>query len=215
MDITAEDFVSVVQDGFWIVGEDDLYLSAIFADELGIELNVVHAGEWMQHTAKQFTVFGFGQNIAPWIYALFVEQFLVDQMVAYFVSREAKHQNDFLCTSGNAFEADRETVAAEDWEDDTDGLSAQLCFDIGSDVVDMSIVALCTGDNCLGDSDNIFVMEGESFALACSQYGIDNDLCQVVTFADNRRTNASGYGTYQSFHKMTPLFHVKYFVGMR
>ena len=72
-------------------------------DELGIELNVVHTSKWVQNAAEQLTILLFGQNVAPWVYTLFIQQIFVDQMVAYFVSREAEHQDNFLCTSCNTF----------------------------------------------------------------------------------------------------------------
>ena len=57
----------------------------------------------MQNAAEQLTILLFGQNVAPWVYTLFIQQIFVDQMVAYFVSREAEHQDNLLCTSRNTF----------------------------------------------------------------------------------------------------------------
>jgi len=206
VDVAGQHLVGVVEDGLWIVGKNDFYLSAAFTNQLGVKFNIVYTGEWVQHLAEQLAVFCFGQHVAPWVDALFVEQLLVDKVVADLISREAEHQNDLFCAAGNALEADRKAVAAQDREDDTDGFSAKFVFDIGSDVIDVRIVSLCACNDRLGYSDNISVVEGKAFAFACCQDRIDDDFCKVVTFADDGRTNAAGYGTYQSFHNQNPLF---------
>ena len=82
MDIAVQNVFGVVQNGFSVVGEDDLAFCASFFDEAAVEFQIVNAGEWVENFAEQFAVLSFGQYVGPWVNAFFVQQFFVDQMVA-------------------------------------------------------------------------------------------------------------------------------------
>ena len=81
-----------------------------------------------------------------------------------------------------------------------------LFFDIGSDVIDVRIVSLCACNDRLGYSDNISVVEGKAFCF-CLLPGQNRRrfFARSSPSADDGRTNAAGYGTYQSFHNQKSL----------
>ena len=127
-------------------------------------------------------------------------------MVAHLICREAEHQHNLLCASGNSLQADRKAVAAQNREDYADGLAAQLCADICRNIINVSVVALCASYYCLCYCYYILVVKIKSLAAACCQNRIHYDFCQIVPFTDDGCAHAAGYSTYQSFHNKNPLF---------
>ena len=62
-----------------------------------------------------------------------------------------------------------EPVPAQDGEDESDGVAAILRMHISGNIIDGSVVALSTGYNGLGNSDDIPVVQGDVFSLDCVQ----------------------------------------------
>ena len=85
MDIAVQHFVRIFQDGFRMVGEDYFHFRAAGFHQLFIIIHVIHAGEFMNRSAKELPVFFQRQDIAERIHAGFVNLIQAYQMVAYFI----------------------------------------------------------------------------------------------------------------------------------
>ena len=159
----------------------------------------------MHGVAEQLTVLLQGQHVGVGIDALLVKHIQIDQMVAHLVGRIAEHQDDLLGALGDAAQADGETVAAEDREDDADGLTAQLGTHVVGNVIHAAVVALRAGDDSLGHRDDVAVTGSKLTAIGRSHDAIGHDLHQIIAFTDDRRTNAHGNSTNHSAHISTLL----------
>ena len=84
--------------------------------------------------------------------------------------------------------------------------AAQLCLYVGCNVVDCSIVALCTGDDSLGYGDDIAVTDFKLLSLSGFENGIGYDGGKIITAADNGSANTAGDCAYCSFHKLIKPF---------
>mgnify|MGYP007077072205 FL=1 len=77
---------------------------------------------------------------------------------------------------------------------------------ISGNIIDGSVVALSTGYNGLGNSDDIPVVQGDVFSLDCVQNRVDHDLGNIIPLTDNGCANAAGNGTNGPLHSGKLLF---------
>ena len=204
MDIAGDDVLRVVEDRARVVREHELDLGAAGADQIAVELDVVHAGERVLFITEQLAVLLKRQHVAHGIDALLVQQILVEEMVAHLVGGVAELQHDLLRAHRDAAQADREAVAAQDREHDADGAAAELGADVRRDVLHGGVVALRAGHDGLGHGDHVAVAHGKAEAVLRRrglQHAVDHDLSQIVALADDRRADASGNSTYHSIHE--------------
>ena len=78
---------------------------------------------------------------------------------------------------------------------------------ISGNIIDGSVVALSTGYNGLGNSDDIPVVQGDVFSLGCVQNRVDHDLGNIIALTDNGCANAAGNGTNGPLHSGKLLFY--------
>ena len=78
---------------------------------------------------------------------------------------------------------------------------------ISGNIIDGSVVALSTGYNGLGNSDDIPVVQGDVFSLDCVQNRVDHDLGNIIALTDNGCANAAGNGTNGPLHSGKLLFY--------
>ena len=153
--------------------------------------------------AEEVAVLLQSQNIGVGIHTGCVQLIQADQRIAHLVRGVGKHQYYLFCAGGNTAQANGETVTGENGEDDTDGLTAQLGADIGSNGIDGGVIALRTGDNRFRDSHNVTVIQAKAFALGSVQHAVYNDLSQVIAFSDNGAADAARSSSDFSFHILT------------
>ena len=209
VDITAEHVLCVGEDRLCIVCKNDLCLSTAFADEALVVCNVVNTGKGVLLVAKQFAILCKSEHVAIGIYALFVNGIKAYKMVSNLVRGVGEHQNDLFCTLCNAAQADGKTVAAEDGENNTNGLAAEFIFDVSSDIVNGCIVALSASNNCLGHSNDVSVAEGNTFNARSLQNGSGNDIHNVVAVSNNGSSYSARNSAEHTTHKKTTPFICK------
>ena len=200
MNIAVDDVFGVVQDGAAVIGKDDLHIGAALADQTLVVFHVVNTGKGVLLVAEELTVFLKTQHILVGIYALFIQGIQTYQMVADFVRGVAEHQDHLLGALGDAAQANGETVAAEDGENNTHGLAAKLFLDVCGDIINGAVVALGAGHDGLGHGDNITVADCKTVVRSGFQHGSGDDLSQVIALADDGGANASGNSTDHSAH---------------
>ena len=201
-----DDVLGVVQDAAGVIGEDHFHLGAGLPDQLGIVIHVVDAGEAVDPVAEELPVALQGQQIPVGVHALGVQTVPVHQVVAHLVRGIGEHEDHFLRALGNAPQADGKAVAAENGEDDADGLAAQLLLHVCGDIVHRGVVALGTGHDGLGHGDDVPVMEGEALLLGGGQDGCGHDLLEIVSLADDGGADAPGNSSYHTTHGFLPAF---------
>ena len=128
-------------------------------------------------------------------------------MIAHLVAGVGQLQPDLLRAFRDAAQADREAVAGQDGEDDAEFPGGELAADVRRDVFHAHVVALSSGDDCLGHSDHVAVTQVRA-AVRCGQHAVSDDLDDVVSFADDGRSDASGYSSDHSFHKTHASFRI-------
>ena len=74
VNIRTDDFVRIVHDLAWVVGENDLCLCAFLFNQLFIVIDIIHVGEGMLGLAEQSFKFRLRQNILVRVNALFVQK---------------------------------------------------------------------------------------------------------------------------------------------
>lgn len=205
MDVAGQHGLGVGQDGPGIVGEDDLHLGAGFPDQVGIIVHIVHAGEGVGGVAEQLTVALQREHILIGVDPLFIQHILVNEMVAHLIRGIRQHQDHLFGALGDAPQADSETVAAEDGEDDANGFSAQLGLYIGGDIVHRGVVTLGAGHNGLSHCHYVAVAYGERAIVDRLQDRPGDDLGQVISAADNGGADTHGYGADHPAHRTTLL----------
>ena len=89
-------------------------------------------------------------------------------MVSNLIGRVGQHENNLFSTHCNTAQADCKTVAGKNWENNTDSLPAQFCADVGCNIFNGCIVVLSAGNNSLGDSNNIMILQGKALGF-CSK----------------------------------------------
>ena len=191
MDVAGQDGVRIVKDGTGLVGKDDLCFCAALSDQFFIIGDIIHAGEFMTVLAEKLSVPFKAQHIAVGVDARFVDLVQADQFVAHLVGGIGQHEDDLLCAFCDASQADGETVAGKDGEDDAHGAAAQLGPDVLGNIVDTGIVALRPGHNGFRDSDHVSVSDGKPFVFGCLQDAGGNDLSQIVALSDDGAADAS------------------------
>ena len=81
MDVTGQNLISVFQNGLGIVGQNDFNFSTLFADQFGVEFQIVNTGEGMEYTTEQFSVLSFSQNVGVGVDTLFIQQIQINQIL--------------------------------------------------------------------------------------------------------------------------------------
>ena len=102
-------------------------------------------------------------------------------MVADFVCGVAEHQDNLLAALCDTAQADGKTVAAEDGENDTDSVTAELVAYIGGNIVYTCVVALGTGHNGFGHGHNVPVTGLETIVFHSCRNAVADNFCQVVS----------------------------------
>ena len=205
VDVAVDDVFGVLQNLTRVIGKNHFDFGAGLADQIGIELHVIHAGETVLLKAEQLAILRQIQNIAVGINPVGVQIVQIDQMVPHFVRGIGEHEDDFLGAFRKPAQADGKAVAAEDRENHADGLSAKLGADICGDIVNTGIIALRTGDDSLRHADNVTITDSKAFALGGLKDTIDNDRSQVISLTDDGSADASGYSSNHAAHKAAPL----------
>ena len=191
VDVTAQHVFGVGQDGAGVVGKENLHLRAALPDELGVIVHIVHPGKGVLVVSEERPVALQGEYILIGIYSLLVHQVQVHQMVAHLVGGVGEQQHDFLGALGNAPQADGKAVAAEDGEENADGLSPQLGPHVGGDVLHRGVIALGPGHDGLRHGDDIPVTHGKAVLTGGLQHGSGDNLHQIVPASDDGGANAS------------------------
>ena len=123
-------------------------------------------------------------------------------MVAHFVRGIGQHQHHFVCTLGDAPQADGKPVTAEDGENNTHAAAAKLGAHIRGHILHRSIVALRTGHDGLSHSNDVTILDLITAIFRGSQHRVGHDLHQIIALADNRRPDTSGNRTNHTAHKI-------------
>ena len=208
MDVAGDDGVRILEDGFGPVREDNLNLGAAFPDQFGIIGDVIHPREFMHAVAEEFAVALQRQDVGIGIDSGLVHAVDVDQRVAHLVRRIGKHQDNLLHAGGDTSQADGETVAAQDGEDDAYGPAAGFGTHVRRDGGNGCVIALGTGHDGLRHADHIAVAKRKSFTFSGFEDAGGDDGCQVVALTDDRATDAAGHGpdfSFLIFHILTNL----------
>ena len=136
-----------------------------------------------------------------------------DEVGNHLISLDAvdeKGVDHLFAPLGDAPQADGEAVAAEDGENHTNRLPAQLGADVGGDLVYSGVVALGPGHNGLGHGHDIPVPEGKAVLPCGLQQGIGDNFRQVVPAADDGGADTPGYCTDHTAHKGTLLVFISF-----
>ena len=195
VDIAAEDFARILQNGVCAVGEDHFRFASAAFDQALVILDVVHAGKGVLFISESLPEFFFRKRIMVRVYPGGEELFFIEEMVADFVGRIAEHERDLFRTEGDAAQNDRETVPGKDRENDADMLSAQLCFDIRRDVLYGSIVPVRTGHDRFRYRNDVPVVKHESFCVRRGKDAVPYDGNKVVSLTDDGRADPAGNNT--------------------
>ena len=195
MDVAGDDRIGVVKQGGHSVSENDLDLRTGGADDVGVKVNIVDAGEGVENVAELLAEVGEREHIAVGINAGSVQLFPVDKMVADLVGGIGEQQDDLAAALCHAAQEQREAVAAENGESHADGLAAGLGAHVGGNVVHRGIVALCAGDDGFGHGYNVTVVRGNARLAPCFLHGGGGDLSDIVALSDDRGADAAHNGT--------------------
>ena len=198
MDVTAQHILCIGQDGAHVVGENELCLAALAAEQIAVIFHIVHACERVLFITEQLAVARLGQHVAPGVYALFVQKVLVEQVVAHFI-RGVAHQDIGLFEGfGNALQADGNAVAAEDREGEAHRVGAEFGGAVLCDGIGGGIVALASGHNGLCDGHDVFILKRNGLFFAAGENGIGDDFDKVVALTNDRAAHAAGSGADSS-----------------
>ena len=121
-------------------------------------------------------------------------------MITNLIGRVAQHQHYLFTALGNAAQADRKTISAENREDHADSFSAELISHICCDIVHAYIVSLCACDDCFGHTDHVPISRNKSFFIHCINYRARYDLCKVIALTNDRRAKTDRYRSIHSTH---------------
>ena len=165
------------------------------ADQLGVEINIVYAGEGVDDVTERRAELPQRQRVAVGVDPGLVQAVPVNQMVAHLVGGVGQQQHDLLTASRKALEQQGEAVAAEDGEGDADGFAAGLRAHVRGDLVDARVVALRAGHDGLGHGDDVAVAGGDSRLFPGLHDGVGRNLGDIVSLADNGRAHAARDGS--------------------
>ena len=132
----------------------------------------------------------------------------IDEVVANFIRGVGEHQHNLLAALGDTTQADGKAVAAQDGEDHADGLAAQLCADVLSDMIHGCVVTLGTGDNGLGHANDVTVADNDLAGLDRISHTGGNDLRKIIALADDRCAHAHGNSTKHTAHEKHSNQHI-------
>ena len=147
VDIAVENMVRIFQDRLGLVCKNDLALRSALTDEVSVILYIIHAGELMLVDAEELSVFFQSQDIAVRIDSRLIDLVEAHKFISHFVGRIAEHQNDLLSAHCDPAQADRESVAGKDREDNADGAASKLSPDILRNIFNGAVITLCPRDN--------------------------------------------------------------------
>ena len=188
-----------------VFAQQQLRLAALVPDQIGIEVDVVHAGKGVDDVAEFLPELGGGQHVAVGVDARRVEPVPIDQMVAHLVRGVGQQHHDFAAAAGHAAQQQGEAVAAEDGEGHAHGAAAGFGAHVGSDLIDAGVVALGPGDDRLRHRDDVPVAGGDVCFLPGLHHGLGRDGSDIVALADDRRANPAYNGSDGSHRCMSPL----------
>ena len=198
MDVAAQHILCIRQHGAHVISEQEYRLAALRTEQVSVILHIIHTGEGMLLIAEQLAVFRLVQHVAPGVYALFIQQVLVEQMVSNLVGGIAHKDIHFFKSLCNAFQADGNAVAAEDGKCERHRIGAEFCAAVGGDVLHTGVVPLAACHNSLCNSHDIAVMEGEALLFTAGEDGIGDDFDQIVALTDDRAAYAARSGANSS-----------------
>ena len=126
-------------------------------------------------------------------------------MVTNLIRGVRKHKYDLFCTACNALKTYCETVTRQNRKNNAERSLGELCGDIGCDLINRCVIALCTRHNSLCNGNNVLVAYFYIFAL-CS---IENALCHnssyIISLTNNRSSDTARDGTNKSFFHFSNL----------
>ena len=135
---------------------------------------------------EQFSPLCFGQYVCIRIDAFFIQQIQVHKMISDLVRWVTKHQHNFFTALRDAAQANCKSVSAEDWENNTNRITAKLVSHICRNVVDTDIISLCAGYNCLRHTHHVSVSRNQPFHVHSFNDRAGYDVHQIVALADDR-----------------------------
>ena len=198
MNVAGDDRISVVQQRGDLVTEKYFNLALFSANQIGVEIDIVNTGEGMDNMTEERTELVDSQDISEGVDPSFIQTVPVHQMVADFVRRIGEEKDNLLTAGCHATQQQREAVAAQNGECDTDGTAAGLCTDIFGNLFDGGIIPLRTGDDGFGHGDDIPVCGSKTSFLPGSLHGVRDDSGYIIALADDRCANAAHDSSYGS-----------------
>ena len=199
VDVAGDDGVGIVEDASGAVAENDLHISAAVADDTGVILDIVHSCEFMDVGAEELAVAVQRQQVRVGVDPMLVQPVETHQLVAHLVGRVGEHEDYLPASHRDTLQADGEAVAAEDGEDDADGLAAGLGTHVLRYGGNGGVIPLRTCYDGLGDADDVAVTEFESFFLSCFKNAGGHYFSEIVALADDGAADTAGHGPDPSF----------------
>ena len=186
---------------YFFVGENDL---DIIAKGL-VVFNVIDACETVNGFAEggaEIRLFkaGIGEN------ALFVHQIGVKEQVADLVGGEGELNVKLFAGSRKCLKNSCKAVAAENGENDAHIFAAESCFGVCGDLVDVGVVGLSAGNDCLGNSYDIALFNGKSFIIGGLEKIFGNETDKIISGAEDGHNDTSCCNTGVT-HCVFPTFH--------
>ena len=145
----------------------------------------------MLFVSEEFAIFLKIEDVTVGVDTLFVHSVKADKVISNLVGRVGEHKHDLFCASGNTAETDCEAISAENGEDHANSSFRELCTNVGSNVVNGSIITLRTGNNSLGHGDDIAISDLKTRLPGRLENRIYNDFCQIITASDDGRAHTS------------------------
>ena len=189
VDVGTEDRVRIGKNGCGVVGKDDLGFGSLLLDEAAVVFHIVDPGEGVLGFTEQFDELSFRQSRGIGVDAGIQQRILVHQMVPFLVGRVGQQHHHFFDAPGDATEADRKAIAAQNGKDHAHGV-AELSLHVGSDIVRGAVVAVGPGHHGLGHGHHIPIMKGKMLLLRRLQHRVHDDGDDVVSLANDRGPNA-------------------------
>ena len=152
--------------------------------------------------AEQLAILLQGEHVAVGIDARLIDLVQGHQLVTNLVGGVGEHQDDLLTALCNTAQADCKAVTGQNGENDADRAAAQLCFDVGGNVLDAAVVALRASDDGFGQGDDVAVAQLKAFDLSSLQDAFGDESGEIIALTNDGATDAAGNGTDSScvFH---------------
>ena len=180
MYIAADDIFGVLDDRFGVVCKYNLGLGALLADHGFVVFHVINAGEGMFDIAEETAVIFKAEDVGVGVHAAVVERVLVKEMVADLVGGVGQHEYDLFAAARDAAQAYCKAVAGKDREHNADGAAAELGLDVGRDIVNAGVVAVCARNNGFGDGNDVALAQLEAVLGHRGHDGIRDYLNYIV-----------------------------------